>query len=50
MKIFEIWQELLKCDTETGNEQMLLEKIQVDLTRGCHKPSILKKMHIHKVQ
>ena len=42
---FEILQELPKCDTETGSEEMLLEKRpqQTHVTRGCHKLSIWKK-------
>jgi len=44
-KQFEILQELLKCDTETQSEKMLLEKwCQLTCsTKGLHKPSICKK-------
>jgi hypothetical protein len=37
-------QELLKCDTETRSEIMLLGKWrrQICSTQGCHKPSIKK--------
>ena len=31
MKKFEIVQELLKCDTETQSEQMLLKMVSIDL-------------------
>lgn len=45
MEKLEILWELPKHDTEIWNEQMLLEKrdLQTLLMQGCHKPSICKK-------
>jgi len=52
MKTFEIWKELPKCDTQTGSEQMLLEK-WLRLThsmQGHRKPSICKDRSAQEVQ
>ena len=52
MKTIEIWKELPKCDTQTGSEQMLLEK-WLRLTRsmqGHRKPSICKDRSAQEVQ
>lgn len=50
MNKFEIFCELPKCDTETGSEQMLLEKWhwETRLMWGCYKPSICKKKNKNK--
>ena len=49
MKKFEVFLELPKYDTETQNEQMLLEKMtagRLGWTQGCHKSAICK---IHNI-
>ena len=51
MKKFVILWELPKCDPETQNEQILLEKWvrYTCLMQGCHEPSICKTCIIFEV-
>ena len=50
MKKLEILQELPKCDTDTQNEHMPLEKwhLWTCTMQGCHRTSIYKKCHAAK--